>query len=102
MYVVTERIDYGMPSSHSQFMGFLMGMFPHILDLTIFSQLPKFLAYSMAIAGSALVSYSRLYLGYHDSRQVVVGFFMGLGLGSLWSKVVYCSAYQQMAKYKNK
>lgn len=83
-------------------MGFLLGMFPHILGLTIFGHLPRPLAYSMAIGGSALVSYSRVYLGYHDLRQVAVGFFMGLGLGSLWSKVIYNFTQKETNKSKNK
>lgn len=84
----TERYDYGMPSSHSQFMGCLLGLFSHLLELTIFRYLPRWLAYLLAYAGSALICFSRFYLKYHNPRQVLAGFFIGLIWGSLWSKVI--------------
>lgn len=77
-----------MPSSHSQFMGFLIGIFHHLLPFTIFDYFPRVFSYILAITGSAVICYSRVYLGYHSERQVAVGFFLGLTLGSLWSHLI--------------
>lgn len=70
-------------------MGFVLGIFPHLLDQTILRHMPKAAAWAASISGAAAVCYSRMYLQYHTARQVAVGFFIGLALGSLWSPVIY-------------
>ena len=84
----TERHDYGMPSSHAQFMGFLMAVFDFLVEFTVFRHLPRWLAYVIAFSGSGLVCYARVYLGYHSVRQVAVGFFLGMTLGTLWAALL--------------
>lgn len=87
-----------MPSSHAQFMGFLMAIFDSLIQFTVFKYLPRWLAYLLGFAGSALVGYARVYLGYHSIRQVVVGFFLGMTLGSIWALVLASSTCKQKLK----
>lgn len=77
--------EFGMPSNHAQFMGFV-AMFSTLylvarvkastLELTI-------IALASWIA-AGLCSYSRVYLGYHTLIQVVVGTGMGALVGAAW------------------
>lgn len=74
-----DRQDGGLPSSHAQFVFFLLfyafhlpSSFPHQLFLLILLAL-----------NAILVSTSRVYLAYHTSLQVVAGALLGAILG--WS-----------------
>nr|ACO11104.1 Dolichyldiphosphatase 1 [Caligus rogercresseyi] len=82
--------EYGMPSSHSQFMCF--AYFYFILFIT-FRVRHKFEALEMCWKGlsvlglgvlTLLVSYGRLYLQYHTLSQVFVGALVGILFASLW------------------
>lgn len=83
-----DFLDYGMPSNHSQFMGY----FFVIACSSIFSvpssklslQLKLFYSFVVAI-GSLLVCYSRHYLRYHTKQQVIVGFAAGIAFGLFWN-----------------
>lgn len=89
----SSRSDYGMPSSHSQFMAFFTVVLYYLLPLSnrleekrrkfpfIFNIL--FLRISLIIL-SLIIAYSRLYLGYHTKKQVVCGYFFGILNGLSW------------------
>ncbi|XP_072176724.1 dolichyldiphosphatase 1-like [Diadema setosum] len=86
------RTEYGMPSSHSQFMWF----FATYLILFIYIRLHQpnnniFIEQvwrHLAAVGVAmlafLVSFSRVYLMYHTPRQVVCGALLGVILAVPW------------------
>ncbi|ODQ49882.1 PAP2-domain-containing protein [Saitoella complicata NRRL Y-17804] len=78
---------YGMPSSHSQFMGFWAG----VVVVVLYGKLghrytaPQRIALSVAaVTLSTLVCVSRVVLGYHSIKQVVVGNSLGYVLASVW------------------
>jgi len=43
---------------------------------------------SLAWLGGVLVGYSRVYLGYHSVRQVIVGGVLGVVFGAVWFELV--------------
>lgn len=83
---------YGMPSSHAQFVTYFS------LSLSLFLLLRhhsppggggvgieiRVALSGLALAGAALVSWSRVYLNYHTPRQVLVGCVAGLVSALLW------------------
>lgn len=77
--------SYGMPSAHSQFMGFFAAYF----ILIIINKVPTLerktrLVASISLAVcSCLVAFSRVYLYYHTIPQVLVGLMIGVVLGLL-------------------
>ena len=83
--------QYGMPSSHSQFMFFVAG---YIVFFVMFrlnhqgsSRLSKFAWFlatmaSLGLAGT--VAYGRVYLGYHSLSQVYWGAGIGSGFAFVW------------------
>ncbi|OWA54343.1 putative Dolichyldiphosphatase 1 [Hypsibius exemplaris] len=90
---------YAMPSNHSQFVWF----FSVYLVLFLFVRLrmsiaaPKFHVFVWvwktavalgAVAAACIVSYSRAYLHYHSSQQVIFGSVLGAVLGVAWFFVV--------------
>ncbi|KAH3686032.1 hypothetical protein WICPIJ_003032 [Wickerhamomyces pijperi] len=80
------RSGYGMPSAHSQFMGF----FATYLILRIWIQwkglsvLRKIISTISLGALSWCVMYSRVYLYYHSVPQVLVGLGIGTTLGLVY------------------
>ncbi|KAJ1924854.1 hypothetical protein IWQ60_004932 [Tieghemiomyces parasiticus] len=74
---------YGMPSSHAQFMAFFVVY--AVLHLTHFRQniWKHLLAVGLTLAGIT-VAYSRVYLGYHTSNQVLAGVAVGVILATLY------------------
>lgn len=79
--------DYGMPSAHSQFMGF----FATFVFLRILFQFKNIestslkLFYGAALYGAAFMTgVSRIYLLYHEVDQVVIGIFVGCVLGAAY------------------
>lgn len=78
------RSGYGMPSAHSQFMGFF-GMY---VGLRVWfqwgglSKVHKILASILILVAAIGVIFSRVYLGYHTLKQVVVGASIGALFGS--------------------
>lgn len=84
----SNRSGYGMPSAHSQFMGFLTGylllrvLFFWKFQRSVKGSLTKLLGLCILIGSSGLVSISRVYLGYHSVKQVTLGLVLGLFLGS--------------------
>ncbi|KAK4518722.1 uncharacterized protein ATC70_008944 [Mucor velutinosus] len=96
-YILKEHIEqdrpyahlgdgYGMPSSHSQFIWYFavygslyMHRYIH-LDHGIWKILTSLAMFALA----ALVSISRIYLGYHTLNQVIIGSLVGATFGSAW------------------
>ncbi|KAJ1019000.1 hypothetical protein NDA18_006151 [Ustilago nuda] len=94
----TDRLGagYGMPSSHSQFLGFFAGFFllhfylhrpPLLKPRTLVNSMRR-LEHALAMLLIALISlltcYSRHHLHYHTPLQIFVGAFIGLGLGGAY------------------
>ena len=84
-----ELSDSGMPSNHSQFIGYFVVYYSiqflfnsHSKTLSV--QYKYFYSFSLFILG-ALVCFSRYYLGYHTVDQVLVGAGVGTTVGILWS-----------------
>lgn len=91
-YVALMGPGYGMPSAHSQFMGFFTSYWSlklwiawynpriktrHKLTYTLY-----FMLYSFAVCGS------RVYLRYHSVEQVTLGFLIGIFNGCGYFLVV--------------
>ncbi|KAL8567052.1 hypothetical protein ACOMHN_027481 [Nucella lapillus] len=82
--------EYGMPSSHSQFMSFFaiyMTFFIWIRvyrNYSILDDLWKVVVCVGSFFTAFIVAYSRVYLEYHTPAQVVMGSLVGVVAGSLW------------------
>jgi len=78
--------DYGMPSSHSQFMGFFAAYYCSfaLSRLGHHSRLEVVGSCLMSCAAALAVCYSRIYLSYHTVGQVVAGSGLGIACGLLW------------------
>ncbi|KAL9936372.1 hypothetical protein V8E36_004440 [Tilletia maclaganii] len=87
---------YGMPSSHSQFMGFFAAFFvchfvlhhppprkPRTMVNTM-RRIEHFTFIVLIILMSLVVCYSRYYLLYHSVAQILVGASIGLALGLVY------------------
>ncbi|KAG5725055.1 Dolichyldiphosphatase 1 [Termitomyces sp. T112] len=81
---------YGFPSSHSQYMAYFGSFlmchmyFRHRFATTgvlFFDQLWRSAVYLGLIVWPSLVAYSRYYLGYHSTSQVLWGVGIGILLG---------------------
>lgn len=85
------RNDYGMPSSHAQFMAHLATV---VGLLTCHApEDSNYHAYALAIrllfwAASLTVAYARIYDGSHSTAQVLVGVGVGTVSGGLWYRLV--------------
>lgn len=85
---------YGMPSSHAQFVTFFavyLALFlmarhrPHETDThTPLSTLERGFVSLLVACGAAAVAGSRVYLGYHTSKQVWVGIAAGASFAICW------------------
>ncbi len=83
--------QYGMPSSHSQFMFFVAG---YLLLFVLFRlnhqrstkiNLLMWLLFTLSGLGlAAIVAYGRVYLGYHTWSQVYWGSGIGSGFALFW------------------
>jgi dolichyldiphosphatase len=79
--------DYGMPSSHTQFMWFFTTYsFWYLLNRPAPLKLKRWISVvPFAILCLTMgVTISRLYLGYHTFKQVAVGFLVGILSGTTW------------------
>ncbi|KAG0168118.1 Dolichyldiphosphatase 1 [Apophysomyces sp. BC1034] len=81
---------YGMPSSHAQFVWFFVSYgILYMYKCMHFDQNAwKQCAASAMLIMATLVSYSRIYLGYHTEWQVMVGAIVGVTFGILWHMIV--------------
>ncbi|CAI4062221.1 hypothetical protein SKDZ_07G2890 [Saccharomyces kudriavzevii ZP591] len=82
----TIRSGYGMPSAHSQFMGFCFA-YNSLKIYTLWRNL-NFFEKCIFSSGLALLSFcvcfSRVYLHYHNLDQVIMGFSVGALAGSVY------------------
>lgn len=77
--------SHGMPSAHSQFMGYLVGYTLVELYFTQYRALRERVGHAVVvILLAASVAYSRYYLWYHSAPQVLVGLAVGALFGSTW------------------
>lgn len=82
-------LTYGMPSAHSQFMGFFAAYFM----LNVWHRVPirrpqKILVSACLALAAVLVAFSRVYLLYHTPQQVMVGVLVGVSAGVVFYPVV--------------
>ncbi|XP_055642935.1 dolichyldiphosphatase 1-like [Toxorhynchites rutilus septentrionalis] len=90
--------EYGMPSSHSQFMCF----FAQYVLLFIFirlhhmnnnnaraERLVRLFVLAVCWAATFLVCFGRIYLQYHSLQQVLVGALVGMIFGTLWFILIH-------------
>ncbi|GBC00998.1 hypothetical protein RclHR1_04020024 [Rhizophagus clarus] len=77
---------YGMPSSHAQFIAYFT-IFASVYlyyKITFRNNSWKFPIILGLILFSCLVSYSRIYLNYHTTKQVIIGNILGLTFAIFW------------------
>jgi len=102
--ITSDRLDYGMPSSHAQFSVFLAFALLFILYCHQ-SRFDKRMLFSLSLLSllyPVVVCYSRVYLGYHDFLQVGAGILVGLAVGLLAkdyspSKIDSCEKIKQVS-----
>jgi len=77
--------EFGMPSNHAQFMGFVAA------SLSLWSlrcwgvaRLWRSLVVCGLLSCTAVVCVARVYLNYHDAQQVVAGLVVGSVAGGVW------------------
>lgn len=75
--------NYGMPSSHSQFVTYLAACYFMLLKKSVAKRLtnPLFL---LLVALAAVMMWSRVYLGFHTLSQTIVGAGTGAAVAILW------------------
>ena len=79
---------WGMPSDHSQFVGFAVGYLTLWVVFKWGVRSPHKAVTLLVVYGlAAAVAYSRNYLGYHTVPQVAVGVALGLFNGIVWFSV---------------
>ncbi|KAG1682496.1 Dolichyldiphosphatase 1 [Nymphon striatum] len=91
--------EYGMPSSHSQFMWFFAIYFSLFILIRLHhhnSSNPldnawKYISVLTFVIGAITVSYSRVYLEYHTTRQVIWGAVIGAIFAILWFFLIHFS-----------
>ncbi|CAL7933405.1 unnamed protein product [Xylocopa violacea] len=88
----TVHVEYGMPSMHAQFMWFfatyttlfICMRLHHNNNSSILEKFWRITIIAACIIIAILVTYSRVYLLYHTSSQVLCGAFIGIILGTIW------------------
>ncbi|KAJ8688637.1 hypothetical protein QAD02_024432 [Eretmocerus hayati] len=89
--------EYGMPSTHAQFMWFFaayMTLFVifrlhQSINSKISERFWRVLIIGICIASAVAVTYGRTYLHYHSHSQVLWGSMIGAALGVIWFAVVH-------------
>ncbi|CAO1443990.1 unnamed protein product [Diamesa hyperborea] len=87
-------VQYGMPSSHAQFMFFfttytILFCIKRLHQNSLVEKLIRVLVISTCIISTALICYGRIYLLYHTLSQVIVGALLGLAFGGFWFTLVH-------------
>ncbi|CAH0404723.1 unnamed protein product [Chilo suppressalis] len=89
--------EYGMPSSHAQFVWFF-GIYVlyfvvirlhHINNNSIISALWRVIIVGGCMTLAVLVSIARIYLHYHTTYQVVIGGLVGFTFATIWFTIVH-------------
>ncbi|XP_076763668.1 dolichyldiphosphatase 1 [Xylocopa sonorina] len=86
------HVEYGMPSTHSQFMWFFATYttlficirLHHNNNSSILEKFWRITVIATCIIIAILVTYSRVYLLYHTSSQVLCGALIGIILATIW------------------
>ncbi|POM71734.1 Dolichyldiphosphatase [Phytophthora palmivora] len=80
----------GMPSAHSQFMGFFAAYVVVYTWKRLNSRrrLEQWFTILSAVTAAVLTCYSRIHLNYHSTDQVVVGAAFGVLTGVVWYAIV--------------
>jgi len=84
-------VQHGMPSSHAQFIWFFSAYFVFFVIFRVVEDSHKWwkpLVSGAAVALAAIVTYSRVYLGYHTTAQVMWGSGIGIAGAGLWILLV--------------
>lgn len=77
--------SYGLPSDHTMFMAFATAYAAlFVYYKPAMRRRSKLVSVALMVIISALVGYSRIYLGVHSPKQVVVGALLGLIGGIIW------------------
>lgn len=84
--------EYGMPSSHAQFVWFfatyviyfVIIRLHHLNNNTIIENVSKILIISSSLIMAILVCISRIYLQYHTIAQVLCGALLGMFFATIW------------------
>lgn len=88
---MNERIDYAMPSSHSQYAGYIsvVGWMVLNRNSAVIHPVLRILGLIACLGVYLVVPFSRFYLEYHDARQIGVGLLIGSLAGLLWRKILF-------------
>jgi membrane-associated phospholipid phosphatase len=81
-----ERIDYAMPSSHSQYAGYISVAGWFTFKKMNLDGWMVALGRLCLIGVYTLVPFSRFYLDYHDASQVLTGLAFGTVFGWFWKR----------------
>mmetsp|Transcript_17725 Transcript_17725/g.25552 ORF Transcript_17725/g.25552 Transcript_17725/m.25552 type:complete len:228 (-) Transcript_17725:3827-4510(-) len=81
----------GLPSSHAQFAGFVLGY-------SFFLPANARILRALSVLFLTLTCVSRLYLNYHSPLQVLAGSLVGIGLGAAYSIPVSNSVVDRVEK----
>ncbi|EPY49496.1 palmitoyl protein thioesterase-dolichol pyrophosphate phosphatase fusion 1 [Schizosaccharomyces cryophilus OY26] len=84
---IIHGVGYGMPSSHSQFMGYFaayMISWAYKYRKEEWSHISSLAKMGIYCVLSFCVCSSRYFLHYHSLSQVIVGFLTGLAFGYMW------------------
>lgn len=82
-------LTYGMPSAHSQFMGFFAAYFMCSVWYRVpLRKSPRIFTNLVLCTAALLVAFSRVYLLYHSVQQVLVGLMIGATIGMFFYAVV--------------
>ncbi|KAF7417709.1 hypothetical protein HZH68_000362 [Vespula germanica] len=89
--------EYGMPSTHAQFMWFFTTYailficirLHHNSNSTISERFWRIIIVAACIIVAVLVSYGRIYLQYHSTSQVLCGALVGVTLGVAWFLITH-------------
>lgn len=86
----TLRSNYGMPSAHSQFMGFfcMYTGLRYCLRWKGLTTAKRLLGVVLVSFMASCVCFSRVYLQYHTLGQVLVGYTVGLATGATYFLIV--------------
>jgi len=87
-------VEFGMPSSHAQFMLFfstytILFLLKRLHHNSPLDKIVRGVVIITCLVGTILVCYGRIYLLYHTVSQVFVGAFIGVISGSLWFLFVH-------------